>query len=244
LIEAPLITPTRPAPHRSGARPAARVLRQPAATMTAAAFLTVGELAAEVGVDEFRTGLSEHDRKRLDEMAERGYHEGFVAGGREGYEAGREQATREVTARAALAIQALGQAAAQLLARDAVTLAELDGQVADFAVDVVAELLGRELQAVADPGAAAIARAVALVPSRGDLVARLHPADVALLGDVTDLTPGRPLTIVADAGVEQGGCVVDVGPCRIDAQIGAALDRVKLVLSVSDPSGRGSGGDT
>jgi flagellar assembly protein FliH len=208
------------------------VLR-PASAMTAASFSTVGELAAEISPDDFRIGLPDHELRRLDNLAAKGYQDGYEEGRRAGFESGQLRANQEISTRMTQTLKAVASAAAQLAAQDAVTLAELDDQVASFAVDVVATLLGRELAMVADPGAAAIARAVALAPARGDLVARLNPADVAKLGEVADLAPGRPLTIVSDASVEQGGCIVEVGPCRIDAQLSPALVRVKQVLGMT-----------
>ncbi len=45
------------------------------------------------------------------------------------------------------------------------------------------------------------------------------------------LGAGRDLTLVADPGVEPGGCILAVGDSRIDAQLGPALDRVRAALS-------------
>jgi flagellar assembly protein FliH len=109
-------------------------------------------------------------------------------------------------------------------------MAELDERVIGFALEVAEQLIGHELAAATEPGRDALARAIAVAPDRGALVARLNPADVAGLESVEDLAPGREVAIVADASVQPGGCVLDVGACRIDAQLGPALDRVRGVL--------------
>ena len=49
--------------------------------------------------------------------------------------------------------------------------------------------------------------------------------------------PGKALVVdanvkvVSDPSVEIGGCVVDAGPCRIDAQVGPALRRARELIS-------------
>ena len=73
--------------------------------------------------------------------------------------------------------------------------------------------------------------ALALAPVHGDVVARLHPADIAVLGDPATLSPGRVLAIVPDPSLSPGDCVVDVASCRVDARISAAIERAREVLS-------------
>jgi flagellar assembly protein FliH len=102
------------------------------------------------------------------------------------------------------------------------------------AVDLAAAIVGRELEVSASPGADALARAMALVPAGSAAVARLHPSDVAVLGDGPYGDAAGKLTVIADPAVEEGGCVLEVGDCRIDAQLGPALDRVRAALLGTD----------
>lgn len=174
-----------------------------------------------------------------DESAEAravGYVDGFAAGradgedeGREaGFAAGREEATAAL-GRAAAALLA---AALDLATRDAVALDAVTAEIAELAVAVVEGLLGRELAALDDPGRAAVERALALAPERGPIVARLHPDDHAAVAAVAgELAPGREIELVADPTIEPGGAVVDVCACRIDAQLSAAVARVREVLA-------------
>ena len=103
-----------------------------------------------------------------------------------------------------------------------------EGLVEGLAVRETGEaVLDRELALAKNPGRDAVTRALALAPN-GDAVVRLNPADVKTLGSVSF---GRELSVVADPSVEPAGAVVEVGACRIDAQIGTALERVRDALS-------------
>jgi flagellar biosynthesis/type III secretory pathway protein FliH len=76
---------------------------------------------------------------------------------------------------------------------------------------------------------------LAFAPDQGHVVARLHPDDLAALGDPNNLALGRSLAIVPDAGLRPGDCVVDVNGCHIDARIDSALERIRLVLEQYTP---------
>jgi flagellar assembly protein FliH len=49
---------------------------------------------------------------------------------------------------------------------------------------------------------------------------------------VDDLLPGRVVTLIGDPLVERAGAVVQVGACRIDGQLGPALERVRHALGL------------
>lgn len=132
------------------------------------------------------------------------------------------------------AAAALEAAAADLRERDALTLRSLEAQVIELAVRLAEEVIGAELQHVDDRLRTALGRAIALTPDRGAPLVRVHPDDSARVAELLSCSPsvaGRMPTIVADSAVEPGGCVVEVGECRIDAQLAPALQRLRVVLS-------------
>jgi flagellar assembly protein FliH len=158
---------------------------------------------------------------------QRGHDDGYRAGMAEGLAAGRAAMAAESAAgagRLEAAIAALADAAADLRHRQALELAGLEDTLARTAIDLAAAIIGREIQLAESPGADALARAMALVPAGVTARARLHPADAALLEEA----PG--ITIVPDPAIEPGGCILEVGDSRIDAQLGPALDRVRAAL--------------
>ena len=164
-----------------------------------------------------------------EQAARVGYEDGFEAGRREGLELAHAagQASADALAQALVAVDA---AAAALTERQQLSVADVEQQIATMALALAERIVGRELAIAHDPGTDAIARALRLAPARADVVARLHPDDVATLGDLTALVADRGVTVIPDAAVEPGGCLLDVGACRIDAQVGPALERVRKVL--------------
>jgi flagellar assembly protein FliH len=171
-------------------------------------------------------------------QVQQGYEDGYRAGVAEGLAAGRAAAaaeTAETVSGAGALCRSLAEAAEDLRRRQALELEELEDTLARAAFDLAAAVVGRELQLSSSPGADALARALALVPAGCIAVARLHPGDVATLGAAAASSPGEGpeppgVTVIADPAVEPGGCILEVGDSRIDAQLGPALDRVRAAL--------------
>jgi flagellar assembly protein FliH len=196
------------------------------------------------------------------EARKQGHAEGLAAGLREGRAqaaqelaealAAQTQEVEELSRTVRSAVEALSAGAAGLERRMLPSATDAEQQVACIALELVQTLLGHELAVSTDPGAAAVARALALAPVGRPVLARLHPDDLATIATTTCTAPtrvggphmpldgmGGPLmlmvgerevTLIADATVERGGCLADCDATRIDAQLGAALERVKAAL--------------
>jgi flagellar assembly protein FliH len=107
---------------------------------------------------------------------------------------------------------------------------EVRDSVVGAVATLVEDVLGRELVLATDPGLDAVHRALTLSPADAPVVVRLHPDDLAeipaeALADLPEM-----VSVVADARIERAGAVAETGPQRIDAQLGAALERVQAVL--------------
>lgn len=206
----------------------ARVLRDVATT----------PVAALVDLDS----LTAADRCAVDpsvvaEARDRGFAEGRADGYRDGYQAGHDEACAEAARAEAArdraagrALAALGEAAAELLAHRGRDMEGIEQVLVEGALELATAIVGRELEVAAAPGRDALVRALRLDEGLEPAVARLHPDDVDTLGALDQLAPGREITVVADRAVETGGCIVEVGSGRIDAQLGTALERVREVL--------------
>jgi flagellar assembly protein FliH len=128
------------------------------------------------------------------------------------------------------ALDRLQRAAVELEQRQAPAIEELHHAGAVLAVELAEVLVGHHLTVGDCAAIDAVERALALAPREAAAVVRMHPDDVAALPVLDAVLPGRRVKVVADPGIEPGGCVVDAGERRIDAQLGAAIERVRAVL--------------
>jgi flagellar assembly protein FliH len=207
---------TRAPTSRSG-----RVLRGVAVEHALPAHLNVDQ-AARAGLVDRRKPQVE----QLDDVRQQGFDEGYRAGleaARLTTEAARDEAVRR-------GAEALRQASAALKAGRANAIAVVERDAASLAVELTRTLVDHELSVSDDEISATVRRALRLTAPGEDLVVRLHPDEVVGAEVLQPLVTDCKITVVGDADVEPGGCVIDAGPCRIDAQIEPALARVKLAL--------------
>jgi flagellar assembly protein FliH len=202
--------------------------------------------AADQPVEGGRTTFRLGDvyAEELARLRDRAHAEGYAAGFAEGTAAAEvvvaeaERAAAERLAevqgrwerRLVSATAALGVAARRLEEASLPVADDVRDSVLGAVSTLVEDLLGRELAVAADPGLDALHRALGLCPADAPVVIRLHPDDLAeipaaALADLPD-----SVTVTADPRVERAGAVAETGPQRIDAQLGAAVERVQAVL--------------
>jgi flagellar assembly protein FliH len=158
-----------------------------------------------------------------------------------GYEEGLEQARAQIeaamedaNAKVRRALAALSAAIESFDQRQTLAVADVEDAIVAGAFGIAQAIVQRELQVTEAPGAEALARAMQLVPERGDITARMNPNDIDTLS-IEDLATGtRTVRVVADASVEAGGCIVEVGETRIDSQLSSAFAHVQTALFGAD----------
>lgn len=178
---------------------------------------------------------AEEARERRMQLREDGFADGFQAG----LDAAAAQIDAELAEHRRAAgrldrlADALGDAVRDLAARDRVALEDIEADVVALAVSLAEAILERELAIVDEPVLEALRRAVRLLPDRGAPLVRVHPDDAtttsaAVAADVLRWPAG--VSVVPDRSVEPGGCVVEVGSCRVDAQLATAIERMRDAL--------------
>lgn len=167
-----------------------------------------------------------------------------AAGYQEGYQAALAQAAAGEAAaaaqRASRLSDALLAAAASARSHRAEAVSQAEHEAVELAFELAEAVLGREISLHPSLTIEAVKRAVALVPRGEDLVIRLHPGDAITAEDLQALVADASVKVVADPDVEQGGCVVEAGPCRIDAQIGPAMARARALIESVGQGKRGT----
>ena len=175
---------------------------------------------------------------QLEAARQEAYDEGYAAGlsaARESVDAARAEALRR-------GVDALHQAATAIESGRANAIAVVEEDAAQLAVELTRTLVDHELSMSEDEVSATVRRALRLTASGEDLVVRLHPEEMLDAALLQPHVPDCRVSVVADPEVERGGCVIDAGPCRIDAQIEPALARVRWALLSASGSADVAGG--
>ncbi|MBT8226107.1 MAG: flagellar assembly protein, partial [Dactylosporangium sp.] len=133
------------------------------------------------------------------------------------------------------AVQALAAAATRLDQRATPDLAELEQTIVIAAFALAESIVGRELTTATDPGADAIARALAAVPSGGRVTVRLSPQDLATVAETEGLAGelaigGRDVTVLADPALAPGDAMAECDATTVDARVLPAIARMREVL--------------
>jgi flagellar assembly protein FliH len=237
----PVTAPAEPQPVPQQSRPA---VPAPAHHLPPAAASVTRGSAGSTRTEAAGMRLGEVYAAQLARLREEARREGWAAGHAEGMVAAEqvvaaaEHAAEERLAavqirwerRLASATAAMGAAAERLDATAAPVVDELRDSILDSVIVLVGDLLGRELAMASSAGLDALQRALTLCPDDVPVVVRLHPDDLAEVpADALAALPAS-VTVRGDDTVERAGAVAEAGTQRVDAQLGAALERVREVL--------------
>jgi flagellar assembly protein FliH len=184
-------------------------------------------------------------------IRDRAEAEGYQSGYQAGFDAARheaEAASSQARAEIEEALRALRHATEKATAAIHSERRRLEEAACDLALRLAETILGHELTVASNPGADAVLRAVTHATGDGPTTVRLHPDDLAQLGDqvhLGDLAQAHAAgqcgeatamlapdaRVVADPSVGRGGCVLEIGAAVVDASIDAALERVRAVFA-------------
>jgi flagellar assembly protein FliH len=156
---------------------------------------------------------------------------------RRGYAVGQEKGEADARRLLQAQIDRFQGLAAQLAQARAAVLADAEDGVVELAFAALCRILG-EQAASRDGVHAMVARCAADVREREQVGIRLHPDDVALLGDVA----GHHARFSADPGIVLGGCIVDSSTGALDARLEIQLARLAETLLAVRAARRGGEG--
>ena len=137
-----------------------------------------------------------------------------------------EEGRREQEHQAALA--ALTRAAEALRAAARGATARISDQATELAFELTRELVGHELAAATDPGAAVIARVLSALPDETGVVVRVHPTTAA--SNTAGLLVEHGVRLVADPDLQPGDAIVETDRAAVDLCVTSALERLREVL--------------
>jgi flagellar assembly protein FliH len=161
-------------------------------------------------------GLAEREPPTAEQRA---FEAGVAAGVAE------ERARNEERARDAM--QTLARAAEQLEAIQAEFARDRERDLHGLALAVARQMLQREVQLDPTLVVGWVRRALELLPLDTLIEVRMHPGDLAALGEAAkeSLSPGAhvQLTWVADAGLDPGGFVLETPQRVVDGRADVAL---------------------
>jgi len=130
--------------------------------------------------------------------------------------------------------RALEHALAQTQQREAEAIALVEDAVVELSVQIAESLVHRE---ITDHGAVVdVIRHSLELCAGDDAVARVHPDDLACAVEARTsglIEASSEVRLIADASVARGGCSVDAGAARLDAQIAPAIERIRNALTHS-----------
>jgi len=137
-----------------------------------------------------------------------------------------EEAARTLTAVVASATQTLGQVQQVFADRVARLALEIARNATGLAIDLDMNLIGPAIQ-----------KALAALTDEGlKPTLHLHPTDIERFGPALEpLLALHQASLLADPGVERGGCLVNTPAGRIDATVAARWQETVAELGLHDP---------
>lgn len=173
------------------------------------------------------------------ERYDQGYKRGFLAGYADGARQAQAERAADLASHKAscAATQAnankllggLATATQEHIARLRAEAPGLTEELVGVAFELAEAVLGGELRTRPELVIEVTRKALASLPDGGQAVVRVHPDDEPILREAAASLScnrtGQGVTVVADRGVERGGCIVASGGSSMDARVTEAVAR-------------------
>lgn len=142
-----------------------------------------------------------------------------------------EQLARQLESELAEVAQARGAlaaGAAGLAEAEGRLVRQAEGQVLELAMEIAAKVLSQEIRTERHEIEPIVGEALSRVPTRRDVVIRLHPDDLARCEGAGEAEPGGEgdVRFVADVAVGRGGCVIETAEGVVESTVEGNLGRL------------------
>lgn len=188
---------------------------------------------AEQDQDEARVLLEQQAEAATAAMAQ-GYEEGYQAG----------QIAGEAEGRAAYvdALTQLDKLAQNLGHEFGANLVRSEDSMLAMVYSIACKVLGEALSS-SEGVRASIAQALTHVKVKEELIIRVHPHDLELIGEGTAFGVASAMQWRADNEVPVGGCLIESVHGTLDARLDTQLEQLKHVLLAERARGTASGNE-
>ena len=175
------------------------------------------------------------------EVVQSATDDGYRVGYQAGFDAALEDAAAAIDSREQqranslnAVLETLSIAAMRIEADHHEIVEEMQRQVIALAVEIAETLVGHEIAVATNAGLDALTRALQLAPTAQVVTAQLHPDDFATLAASHEWErfAAQGVSILANATLQRGDCIVDADATRIDARIAPALERVRETIAL------------
>ncbi len=118
-------------------------------------------------------------------------------------------------------------------------LGDFQGDVISLAMDVASKILTLEIESRPEQVVSLFGGALRRLVLAESITLRVHPLDLEVAEAhhselFSELSETAVLRMLADEGVERGGCVVESDMGRVDARIGTQLEAIEKALRADD----------
>jgi flagellar assembly protein FliH len=190
------------------------------------------------------TGKPPGSGTRSNDLAyQRGFLEGEQKGRNDGQKAAFEQALKKIEA----PLSALRAGLLQLQRIRHETYRRIENEVVKLAMAIAEKVICREINTDRETVVWVAKEALARVKSPDKLTIKMNPEDLPFLSQtqyqISDFINNiEQVNLVAEAGIERGGCIVETDSGEIDARVEKQLQAIeesfKTAMAKNNPGGK------
>ncbi len=169
----------------------------------------------------------EEIRRDVERLRKEGYEEGFRRGVETGYREGIERAAGVLSRLQALT-SSLERGREELYGR-------LEQEILEVVFRIAEKVIHHEIRTDPSARSAVLTAGLRKLKEKEKVLVRVHPADLAVLKEHLPEIRERSgfegkVLFQADAGITEGGCLIESDECELDARIETTLKRIEEAL--------------